>query len=161
MSISEPLSKSITNVTPAKKANKSYDLSWENKYSWLGQVKGHLEKAFCVICNKDFSCARGVTAVIQHESSKSHKTIFANRKSNPLSKFLKKEDNLQQLTVEELVSAYHAVKHSLSYNSMDCLHDLLKYICSDSKIARSFSCDRSKVETIMSNILAKNLLKIF
>lgn len=159
--------KTSSSVIPSKKAKRltKYNQSWENSYSWLKQVKENPYHASCRLCNKDFSCAHGgLSDVKQHASTKSHKTIVSNRASSNLTQYFSKPDKSASETEEkiaagELASVYHTVRHSLSYNSMDCSHKLLPYICSDSKIAQKFSCGRTKAESIICEILAKESVK--
>ncbi|KAK4881503.1 hypothetical protein RN001_004822 [Aquatica leii] len=152
---------------PSKKAKRltKYNVNWENSYSWLRQVKENSYKASCCLCNKEFSCGHGGVADIkQRASTKSHMAIVSSRASSTLTKYFMKPETSaletnDKIAAGELTSVYHTVKHSLSYSSMDCTHKLLPYICSDSKIAQSFSCGRTKAEAIVCEVLAKESLK--
>lgn len=87
-------------------------------------------------------------------------TVDSNRVSSTLKKYFaipetSASDSEEQIAAGELISVYHMVRHSLNYNSMDCSHELLPYIFSDSKSAQKFSCDRTKAESIICEILIK------
>lgn len=153
--------------TPAKKAKRltKYSTTWESSYSWSKEVKGNAFKAFCSVCNKDFSCAHGGVADLkQHAAGVSH-NVIKTRASSALSKFLTKPSDVASdfqisVSIGEITSVYHTVKHSLSYNSMDCGNKLLPTVCSDSKIAQKFSCGRTKAAAIATELAKESINEV-
>lgn len=63
------------------------------------------------------------------------------------------------LSLCELSFIYHSIKHHHSYNSADCFTKNAKVLLSDSKLAQKLQCDRTKMEAIVKDILAKASLQ--
>lgn len=157
--------KGSSSVIPSKKAKRltKYNHSWENSYSWLKQFKENPYQASCR--NKDFSCAHGgLSDVKQHASTKSPMTGVSNRASSNLTQYFSKPDKSaseEKIAAGELASVYHTVRHSLSYNSMDCSHKLLPYILVIQKLLRSLAAAGQKQNLLYAKYWPRNLLNIF
>jgi len=125
---------------------------------WIKPVSRDKYKAHCSLCNKDFSIASGGAADLkQHEATKCHKKSVSSAKDNQLlSTFFAPTESSQQslITAAELTKVFHTVKHSLSYNSLDCDMKLDRIIYSGSVVAKQISCGRTKSEAIIKNVLA-------
>lgn len=155
---------SDSGVTPEKKKKitkrlTKYNTIWERDHEWLSMTKNEY-KAFCRLCKKDFSVSHGgLNDVLKHSKGVSHIKIVSSRASNSLMTYFSKPatldlENAYKIAATEICSVYHTVKHSLSYNSMDCYHKLLPMLFSDSNIAKKIMCGRTKSEAIVRNILA-------
>ena len=146
--------------TPPKKSKRLtvYSKTWEEKFMWIKPVSRDKYKARCSLCNKDFSIASGGAADLkQHEDTKYHKRSVSSTKDNQLlSTFFASTESSQQsqITAAELTKVFHTVKHSLSYNSLDCDMKLDRIIYSGSFVAKQISCGRTKSEAIVKNVLA-------
>lgn len=70
------------------------------------------------------------------------------------------DDIMYKTSAAEITSTYHTVKHSLSYNSMDCFQKLLPLMYADSKIAKNVECGRTKSAAIVCEVLAKEALTL-
>lgn len=58
-----------------------------------------------------------------------------------------------KVTASELALTLHAVKHNLSYNSMDCGVKLNKMIYADSKTVLNTKLGRTKMEALLLEVL--------
>ena len=141
------------------KHNEIYLKKWEDMFLC---VKPGPDKnwAFCTLCRKDISILHGGQSDLrQHAQYKGHK-IKEKCNSGSSNKLLKHFVNLNNKeeydnsTACELGLVYHAVKHNLSYSSLDCGNKLVSHIFSDSAIASKLSCGRTKAEMIVKYVLA-------
>ncbi|KAI8117613.1 hypothetical protein CVS40_10527 [Lucilia cuprina] len=55
----------------------------------------------------------------------------------------------------EAAFVYHTITHSHSYQSADCSNKLFKQMFPDSNVASTFTCGKTKLSKIATNILAK------
>ncbi|XP_028158533.1 uncharacterized protein LOC114351490 [Ostrinia furnacalis] len=99
-------------------------------------------------------CYKGAADIEKHINTEKHK------KQSRLCASTSKLDNFVSMQGKDKNSAvdatlaFHVVKHHQSYKSMDCTSPLLKKLFSDSELARSLACARTKSEAIINNVIA-------
>ncbi|XP_031327822.1 uncharacterized protein LOC116159067 [Photinus pyralis] len=151
----------------SKKRRNYFNNDWQQTYSWL--LKGKEEgTAKCIACNSEFSIANGgVYDVKKHMKTGKHIKQVENsaRTPNILSFFnststaASTKNNYRTAAAEDCF-AYHTVQHAHSYNSANCSNSLFSVIFPDSKIAQTFSCGRTKLTKVVTNVLAKESRKL-
>ncbi|XP_069076632.1 uncharacterized protein [Pleurodeles waltl] len=146
---------------PKKKAKKhfvKYRPEWELTYPNIPKSSEDAYKATCSICNKDFTIAHGAEKDIKtHEAGSQHKKNASSRtKRATILAYLQPsfQTEVAKVTAAEATQVYHAVKHHISYRSLDCGFKLFKVIYPDSSIAMKASFDRTKASSITKNLLA-------
>ncbi|KAB0805327.1 hypothetical protein PPYR_02297 [Photinus pyralis] len=151
----------------SKKRRNYFNNDWQQTYSWL--LKGKEEgTAKCIACNSEFSIANGgVYDVKKHMKTGKHIKQVENsaRTPNILSFFnststATSTKNNYRTAAAEACFAYHTVQHAHSYNSANCSNSLFSVIFPDSKIAQTFSCGRTKLTKVVTNVLAKESRKL-
>uniref|UniRef100_H3ASF3 Uncharacterized protein n=1 Tax=Latimeria chalumnae TaxID=7897 RepID=H3ASF3_LATCH len=135
-----------------------YREEWGKQFSWLCKTEDPF-KACCTVCNKDFSILHGGNYdVKQHAAGEMHiRNIKSKSSSQLINTFFvpKGSSEGDKVTAAELATVYHTVKHNLSYSSMDCGVKLMQKIFNDSgSIEKKLSCGRTKVESLVKNVLA-------
>jgi hypothetical protein len=96
-----------------------------------------------------------------HVNSAKHKKQTQSCSNTPqVSEFFIKRNSKteERIIATEGALSFHAVKHHLSYISMDCTSKLNQVIYSDSEIAKKVSCARTKTEAIVNNVLAPHFV---
>ncbi|PNF17541.1 hypothetical protein B7P43_G15823 [Cryptotermes secundus] len=148
------------------KHNQIYLKKWGDMFS-LVKPGPDENRAFCTLCRKDFSISHGGQSDLrQHAQYKGHKIKEKcnSGSSNKLSKYFANLNNNEEYdnsTAVELGLVYHAVKHNLSYSSLDCGNKLVSHIFSDPAMASKLSCGRTKVEMIVKYVLAPKSVNDF
>lgn len=156
---------------PKKKAKRlcNFNDDWlkeeENK-EWLR--KANNREAKCVLCNCIVNVGTmGKSALKKHRESENHKLkARASTSSQIVTKFFTKSNSVEadNVSCAELAQIFHAIKHNLSYNSLDCAIKLNCKIFSDSKLCQKMSCGRTKAEAIVCEVMGphalQNVLKI-
>lgn len=163
--------------TPPKKAKRLclFKKQWEQEYTWLRQPKPSecgpstskssiASCAFCKICCKTFVISHGgVNDVKKHAKTNEHKTRSCTVMSNNvLSSFLKKDvlnSDEEKVIAAEVTKVYHAVKHTQSYNSLDCDVKLMPIVFPDSKIAGKITLGRTKASAVAHNVLGPHSIE--
>lgn len=147
-----------TYKSPPKKTKRlcTFRDDWKKSYQWL--TKGDSEfYARCKLCNKDFSISHGgLSDVKQHDKGSEHKRrSTAGITSQVMSNFFTKQNTVEadNVTLAEVASTFHCVKHNSSYNAQDCANKLLPQILPDSNIAKKVCCGRTKSEAIVKEVL--------
>ncbi|XP_063361394.1 uncharacterized protein LOC134650372 [Cydia amplana] len=146
-----------------KRAQK-YKFQWEADFPWLKKDETNDFNAKCTACGVVIVIGTGgVGQIKQHENTNTHKKRMEIKKtSGLLSKFLTTpstsntaclNNNTENVSAAELALTYHAIKHNLSYNSMDCLVKLNKIIYVDSSTATSIRLGRTKMEALVTEVL--------
>ncbi|XP_050515221.1 uncharacterized protein LOC126890380 [Diabrotica virgifera virgifera] len=163
-------------ITPKKKIKlgkhrlTKYSSNWQNDHNWLRSVASGEYKAYCTLCKKEFTISHGgLNDVVKHSKTNSHLKITSSRAARNLTSYFQapgtstsdrdRDDIIYKTSAAEITSVYHTVKHSLSYNSLDCFQKLLPLMYADSKIAKNVKCGRTKSEAIVCEVLAKEALK--
>ncbi|XP_078542395.1 uncharacterized protein LOC144828172 [Lissotriton helveticus] len=146
---------------PKKRAKKrfvKYRPEWELSHHNICKVSEDMFKARCNLCNKDFSIAHGGERDIKtHEAGAQHKKNASGRaKMATISSYLQPsfQPEVAKVTAAEVTQVYHAVKHHISYRSLDCGIKLSKVMYPDSSIAMKASCGCTKASSITVNVLA-------
>jgi hypothetical protein len=151
-----------------KKGKNYYSEKWQESYTWL--VKGRREgSGRCFVCSCEFSISNGGKAdVKRHQTTEKHRKNFeAHSKTTSARSFFNAPpsssfaaDLKRQSAAAEGAFVFHTVKHSHSYRSADCGSGLFAVIFKDSKIAANFSCGKTKVAKIITNVLAKTSVEL-
>lgn len=102
------------------------------KHKGAGDIEKHVKT------EKHLKMSRSATNILKID------TIF-----QPKSKTIAAKQSAAEVTL-----AFHTVKHHQSYKSMDCTGSLLKVMFSDSNVASSISCARTKTEALVNNVIA-------
>ena len=147
---------------PVKKKQKRstcFNNDWmkqEGYAMWLKPCPGDPFYASCSLCPaKILIKYEGKTALDDHIKSKKHKTrMETSRQTKAISSFMVTKSSQDKVTVAELASTYHSVRHGHSYLSTDCANKLNAKIFNDSEIATKMSCGRTKTEALVENVLA-------
>ncbi|XP_078512407.1 uncharacterized protein LOC144772105 [Lissotriton helveticus] len=146
---------------PKKRAKKhfvKYRPEWELSHRNIHKVSEDVYKARCNLCNKDFSIAHGGERDSKtHVAGAQHKKNASGRaKMASISSYLQPsfQPEISKVTAAEVTQVYHAVKHHISYRSLDCGIKLSKIMYPDSSIAMKASCGRTKASSITVNVLA-------
>ena len=113
----------------------------------------------CSICNAKFSIAEGAPSAI-----KRHNLTETHRKAAVLNASSKKITDLIQpisfgnkektLALSEGLFAYHTVRHSHSFRSMDCTSKIIQKL-----FLNNFGCARTKCEAIVCNVYKEFVMK--
>lgn len=152
---------STSSVTPRKKRNRRMccflDV-WSKHYSFIKCVPNNTFKAHCTLCQKDFSISHGgKNDIVKHQNCNDHKKKERSiSMTTSLKEFLKTDQMSTQeekVIAAEVTKTYHSVKHSLSFNSLDCEAKLGSMLYSDSKIAEQLTLGRTKASAIAHNVL--------
>lgn len=152
-----------------------FNKSWLESHSWLKEVDGDVSKAHCKLCNSTFKVdVHGYTDVTRHQNSAKHKSVESNAAGNTLTKifagklrdysiqrcnslnlsiFLKNSaklnDETSKMAAMEAVFVYHIAKENQTFESANCMSDLIRSIFGDNP---KFTCGRKKAEAILSGM---------
>ena len=116
--------------------------------------------AHCNVCDCEINLvAIGKTAISVHNDTQKHKKCAQMINSNQsMEKFCKRPS--QPTTTDNKAAAaegtwaYHTVKDNQSFNSNDCMSQLVKEIFPDSDVAKKFTSARTKITSINTGVLA-------
>lgn len=142
-----------------RRSNKFKD-SWKNSFNWLARAKDDT-MAKCFVCGVSFSIANsGITDVKRHMKTAKHLRNLGSIQQKSVSHFFnqssnKEENASQSSSMAEATFVYHTIIHSHSYQSADCTSKLFKQMFPDSNVASNFTCGKTKLSKIGTNILAK------
>lgn len=146
----------------AKKRCNHFNDKWLNEFDWLQRVdKSQSSLAYCKICRKQFSVEnKGYTSLTQHSASKNHKLAINVSNYSAVSQFFVKKNTSEEnhAIAVEVAHTFHAVKHNLSYNSLDCEIKLLKKTFNDSSVSSKLSCGRTKSTLLVCKVMAPHQL---
>uniref|UniRef100_A0A8C6TRT7 Uncharacterized protein n=1 Tax=Neogobius melanostomus TaxID=47308 RepID=A0A8C6TRT7_9GOBI len=135
------------------------DNDWlkHDKYAmWLRPCPGEPFYASCSLCSAKMMVKyEGKTALDDHAKTNKHQNrILTSKQSKAISSFMVTKNAQDKVTVAELTTIYHGVRHGHSYLSTDCGSKVNAKIFSDSEIATKMSCGRTKSEALVENVLA-------
>lgn len=157
-------------TTPRKKQRKVVQYSqvylkkWEETFVWLRPGPTQ-HRAYCSLCKKDFSIAHGGQFDLkQHAQYKGHQSKEKSSSSTmKLSNYFVNvnKSECDKVAASEVALVYHAVKHNLSYSSLDCGNKLVANVFNDSETASKISCGRTKAEMLVKNVLAPRSVSDF
>lgn len=88
----------------------------------------------------------------------------AQKNTQNLQQFLKRDVLTtveEKVIAAELIKVYHGVSHNMSCNSIDCDSKLSSIIFNDSQIASKISLGRTKVPSLIYNVLAPASKKLW
>lgn len=144
-----------------RKRKNYFNKTWSNDHDWLFQGK-QIHFAKCILCGSEFSIKNGgITDVKRHMNTKKHKCNIKLSAQNNLRKFFHNTSstsipkNVKQKAAAEATFIFHTIQHAHSYNSANCSGNLFPVIFPDSQIALKFSCGRTKLSKIVTNVLDK------
>ena len=133
---------------------------WQRKYSWACPVKGNPQRAFCSVCDSDFSCDHGSAELKRHDGNIKHKNNVERRKvvdaagtrSISITESFKKAEAISSeqkkikdaaLIAEASISNLIAT-HNVPRSLINCLAELLPVIIPDSQIVKQMSLHHHK-----------------
>lgn len=135
----------------------TYKDTLQAKFPFLKDGR-NLNEAMCTICDCYVSIKhKGAGDIEKHVKTEKHLKM-----SRSATNILKIDSIFQpkiktiaaKQSAAEVTLAFHTVKHHQSYKSMDCTGSLLKVMFSDSNVASSISCARTKTEALVNNVIA-------
>lgn len=101
---------------------RKYKVEWERNFAWVSASTEENDKAFCRLCRRSIIAKRH--ALIQHESSASHKSCIASgTTSKPLTAFFKKDQKRATQEVELMLAVQTACHASI--RTIDHLGEIL------------------------------------
>jgi hypothetical protein len=122
---------------------------------WIRKVNDHTLR--CVFCNIEFTIKfEGISAISKHEETANHKKCFNAVKINSaISMFVKSvtDKDEERVSIAELCLTYHGLNPHHSFFSSECGIKLSKQVFSDSAISKKVHCARTKISSIVENIL--------
>ena len=132
-----------------------YKAKWKNDYPIL-VVKGDPHSFYCIPCQKTLKCsAQGLKDVTGNPAISLMHAISTYITIDFLSAF----SNIKESVIRaEVLHTNFLVQHNLSFLTADHLSPLYQKMFSDSKIAKEFSCSRTKTTCILNQAMA-SLLK--
>lgn len=141
-----------------------YRKEWQEKYDFIKKDHSSCYKSYCKLCRKSFGISYGgLNDVKRHYAGLEHRSCERNLKTNQtLQTFLDKENlssEEEKIVAAEIIHVYHAVKHTISYRSLDCYANLSSVLFSDSKVAVKCTIGRTKAAAIAYNVLGPNSLE--
>lgn len=129
---------------------------------WIFKIDSKTAK--CNYCSVKFTIKwDGEKAVTTHMLSSTHKKCENTMRQNKcMSTFISKKPSTdtQAKTIVELSSIYHSIVHNHSYLSADCLIKLYPHIFTDSEMSKNIHCGRTKMESVVKNILCSKSIEI-
>ncbi|CAH1113192.1 unnamed protein product [Psylliodes chrysocephalus] len=137
------------------KWNVKFNNEWSKTYSWIVRGKD-ISQAKCTVCESQFTINHGgENDIIKHMKTEKHKkNMTKGSQEKKIDNFFSKNNLDTDLTAQaECAFVFHSIKHAHSYLSADCAGKLFSRIFQDSKIAKSYSCGRTKATKLVTNIL--------
>jgi hypothetical protein len=127
----------------------------EKYKEWIRKVNDYTLR--CVFCNIEFTIKfEGISAITKHEETGNHKKNCDVVKMNSaMSMFVRSVNNKdeEKISIAELCLTYHGLNHHHSYLSSECGIKLSQQVFSDSAICKKVHCARTKLSSIVENIL--------
>nr|XP_042896620.1 uncharacterized protein LOC122269097 [Parasteatoda tepidariorum] len=148
----------------AKKVNKKYLTSFNQSYSEefpgiIPSKKGS-NYAFCTFCSVDFSIMhKGKGDISAHVSRQKHVDNQRIRTENKKIDFSVKKNDNSAIRAEALFTSF-IVEHNIPINVADHVGPLMRNMFPDSKIAKEYSCARTKTTAIVGEMARSNKLEI-
>ncbi|CAI6359908.1 unnamed protein product [Macrosiphum euphorbiae] len=139
---------------------KQFQQQWlsDEKYKlWLREVKSEPTKCKCIACNVEIMC--GKSEIEKHANSIKHSTNVKSLRGSKslLSSFTKSKENEileNNIKISEIKLAAFLAEHNVALHTIDHLTPLLKEIFHDSKICKGVNLHRTKVTSVIKNIIA-------
>uniref|UniRef100_A0A8C6U2L6 HAT C-terminal dimerisation domain-containing protein n=1 Tax=Neogobius melanostomus TaxID=47308 RepID=A0A8C6U2L6_9GOBI len=141
---------------PKRKSRLTQELL--EQYRFLRKVPGNENAAFCTLCKCEFSVAHGGKADVQSHSKTSKHKRWEQAGSSSVSPFFGQAaagDEELKRAAQEATFAYHLVRHSHSFRSMDCTAGLTRKFYD-----QRFTCARTKAEAIVTNVIAPHAMEL-
>lgn len=143
---------------PPKKKARNFVERWETDSdfkNWLVRttIQDSSQKVFCKICQTTLKVSSGRSDLLNHANTQKHQTLSNAIKGVPSIKDKLGESTTSMnatMNLELQLSAFIA-EHNIAFRSADHLSNLIKSI-SDSKIAKSVNCGRTKATSIVKNV---------
>jgi len=136
---------------PNANRKQTFKSEYTKKYDFIIQSKRDSHSARCTICNVDFSIGHGGMNDIDGKSghinpSKHQSAAKAVAGTRDLTAHFSAPD--YSVIRAETLMVYFLIEHNLPLVTSDHFSDLMKKMFPDSKIARQFSCRRTKCTAI-------------
>ena len=115
----------------------------------------------CKICNKDVSCSHcGASDLVQHCTAVTHQKLQKERRTqSSIESFTYRKNSSMDIITRkaEIKLTGFLAEHNLPIAAADHLSSLIKECFPDSKIARSYSCARTKSSCILNGAIYPDL----
>ena len=146
-------------MEPKNKKKKTYlckfKTEWKSEYPVL-EVWGDPNSFFCVPCQKTLKCSgQGLKDVTDHIGTPGHKSSVKAKSNSRTIDFPSSSSNIKESVIRaEVIHTNFIVQHNLSFLTADHLSPLYQKMFPDSKIAKEFSCCRTKTTCILNQAIA-------
>nr|XP_042899683.1 uncharacterized protein LOC122269650 [Parasteatoda tepidariorum] len=133
-----------------KKYYQSYKEAYSKEFSFILKSRKGDKHVFCSECAVDFSISHSGKGDIKNhiQSVKHQRNTSANVKSDKISTFFEKSDDLRTIRAECLFTSF-LVEHNLPLSCADHIGPLLKKIFPENDLANSYRCGRTKSSNIV------------
>lgn len=154
----ENSSNSRSHQTPDKKRKivrykQKFNYGLEKQYKWIQKSESPYHFR-CKICGKGKDYTLGKTEIVRHENSAKHIAASSAIKKQPLlTDHFALNRTEQSVKEAEIKIAAFVTEHNLAFSVADHLTQLIKSVCSDSKVAENIVCARTKCTGIVQNVL--------
>ncbi|CAG9840758.1 unnamed protein product [Diabrotica balteata] len=144
------------------KYTQKYRKDWEddaNFRGWLRPGKSNSD-AYCTVCNKTISIgATGKSILLRHKETTQHIKLTKSAKKQQTLTSMSKFKNVNSLEDSakqtDIYVAAYVTEHNISYSAAEHLPKLIEKICPDSEIAKKMKCGRTKVSSVVKNVIGK------
>ena len=155
-------------ATAAKKSKKSCKVldSWFTDPELKGifqrsHPKNSETSLYCLVCEKSVTIEhQGKLDLTRHCRGKSHTTsVNSKRVQGPITAHFNPQGSTieQQISIAEVKVAGFLAEHNLPFATADHLGPLFKSIFPDSKIAKGYSCGKTKASCILNRAIVPDL----
>ena len=143
----------IASLKPKKKKfNQKFRIEWKVTWTFIHPSKKGAYFAHCKVCDKDLSIQGGGAHDIKMQVSQlSHKQReSAKSQSGSLLDYTARTTSLKkQVTAAELRYTDYIIEHNIPLAASGHASDVLKKMFTDSEIAKSYSCKRTKTASLV------------
>ncbi|XP_055618182.1 uncharacterized protein LOC129763296 [Toxorhynchites rutilus septentrionalis] len=145
----EPLSKK------RKRVGQKYSREWERQLSWLAP-SADCYFGFCRVCKKDVKVSAGIKDLLKHADTQKHqqneRTLKVPMKS--IEQLTTSSLNEKVRNAELQMCAWGASRNK-SASEVEEFAAIMRHICPDSDIAKGIKLGRTKVTSIITNVVGE------
>ncbi|XP_053699227.1 uncharacterized protein LOC128746206 [Sabethes cyaneus] len=155
--VSQQIVSELPNTLPPKKqkATQKYSKHWEKQLTWLSPSTDY-STGFCRACKKDIKISAGIKDLLKHAASQKHqqneRALAIPMKS--INAFANSSYNDRLRNAELQLCAWGAA-HNRSAVEIEEFAVLMARLCPDSTIAKGIKLGRTKVNSIISNVVGE------
>ena len=135
----------------ASQGGQKYSDTYSEKWPFIRKSSMGSAYARCDICECDFSISHsGAFDIQRHVQRSKHKSkVQCLEGVSKIDTFVHIPSSTSDVISSECTFANFLVEHNIPVNVSDHFTELIKVICPDSKIAKSWQCKRTKTSHIM------------